>query len=120
MQLGSLLAVYFVVWWLTFVAVLPIGSQSHHEAGAEIVAGSDPGAPLKPRLITDQQTLPGSRILDGRFTAVQQAIGTPKGRPAGSQYLREFAEDVKHSGLVAQLIEKNNVRGLTVAALASA
>ena len=77
-------------------------------------------AGLKPRLITDQQNLPGSRILDGRFTAVQQAIGTPKGRPAGSQYLREFAEDVKRSGLVAQLIEKNNVRGLTVAALASA
>lgn len=76
-------------------------------------------AGLKPRLITDQQNLPGSRILDGRFTAVQQAIGTPKGRPAGAQYLREFAEDVKRSGLVAELIEKNNVRGLTVAALAS-
>lgn len=76
-------------------------------------------AGLKPRLITDQQALPGSRILDGRFTAVQQAIGTPKGRPAGAQYLRDFAEDAKRSGLVAQLIEKNNVRGLTVAALFS-
>jgi polar amino acid transport system substrate-binding protein len=76
-------------------------------------------AGLKPRLITDQQNLPGSRILDGRFTAVQQAIGTPKGRPEGAGYLREFAEDVKKSGLVAQLIEKNNVRGLTVAARAS-
>jgi predicted secreted protein len=51
MQIGSLIAVYFVVWWLTFVAVLPIGSQSHHETGAEIVAGSDPGAPVKPRLV---------------------------------------------------------------------
>jgi len=52
MQIGSLIAVYFVVWWLTFVAVLPIGSHSHHEMGAEIVAGSDPGAPVRPRLIT--------------------------------------------------------------------
>ncbi len=51
MQIGSLIAIYFVVWWLTFVAVLPIGSQSHHEAQAEIVAGSDPGAPVRPRLI---------------------------------------------------------------------
>ena len=50
MQIGSIIAVYFVVWWLTFVMVLPIGNQSHHEAGAEVVAGSDPGAPLKPRL----------------------------------------------------------------------
>lgn len=76
-------------------------------------------AGLKPRLVTDQENLPGSRILDGRFTAVQQAIGTPKGRPAGARYLREFAEDIKASGLVAQTIEKNSVRGLTVAALAS-
>ena len=76
-------------------------------------------AGLKPRLVTDQENLPGSRILDGRFTAVQQAIGTPKGRPAGARYLREFAEDIKASGLVAQTIEKNGVRGLTVAALAS-
>lgn len=51
MQIGTLLAVYFVVWWLTFVAVLPIGNHSHHEMGAEVVAGSDPGAPVKPRLL---------------------------------------------------------------------
>jgi polar amino acid transport system substrate-binding protein len=79
----------------------------------EVLAG------LRPRLLEDAAKLPGSRILEGSFTSVQQAIGTPKGRPAGAQYLREFAEDVKRSGLVAQLIEKNNVRGLTVAALAS-
>ncbi|WIY54415.1 DUF1467 family protein [Devosia sp. YIM 151766] len=51
MQIGSLIAVYFVVWWITLVMVLPIGNQSHHEAGVETVAGGDPGAPLKPRLI---------------------------------------------------------------------
>ena len=75
-------------------------------------------AGLKPRLVTDADNLPGSRILDGRFTAVQQAAGTPKGRSAGAQYLREFIEDVKATGLVARAIEKNNVRGLTVAAKA--
>lgn len=72
-------------------------------------------AGLKPRLVTDQENLPGSRILDGRFTAVQQAIGTPKGRAAGARYLREFVEDIKATGLVARTIGKNNVRGLTVA-----
>ena len=75
-------------------------------------------AGLKPRLVTDHDKLPGSRMLDGRFTAVQQATGTPKGRPAGAQYLREFIEDVKASGLVARTIEKNGVRGLTIAARA--
>ena len=72
-------------------------------------------AGLRPRLITDHANLPGSRILDGNFTAVQQACGTPKGRPAAAQYLREFIEDTKASGFVARLIETNNARGLTVA-----
>ena len=92
-----------------------------HERGADAVFKRfvddklDALASLRPRLITDQAKLPGSRILDGNFTSVQQACGTPKGRPAGFQYLGEFIEDVKASGLVARLIEKNNVQGLTVA-----
>src|SRR5574341_954931 len=35
-------------------------------------------AGLKPRLLMDVEKLPGARVLDGQFTAVQQAIGTPK------------------------------------------
>ncbi len=73
-------------------------------------------AGLRPRLVTDQEQQPGSRILEGNFTAVQQAAGTPKGRSAGARYLREFIEEVKETGLVAKSIESNGVRGLTVAA----
>ena len=72
-------------------------------------------AGLKPRLLMDNQKLPGSRILEGRFTAVQQAIGTPKGRPAGANFLRSFAEDIKTLGFVAKAIERHNVRGVSVA-----
>jgi polar amino acid transport system substrate-binding protein len=72
-------------------------------------------AGLRPRLVTDQEALPGSRLLAGNFTAVQQAAGTPKGRPAGAQYLRAFIEDIKATGLVARTIARHNVRGLTVA-----
>lgn len=49
MQIGSIVAVFFVVWWLCFVAVLPIGNRSQAEAG-EVVAGTEPGAPVSPRL----------------------------------------------------------------------
>jgi polar amino acid transport system substrate-binding protein len=72
-------------------------------------------AGLRPRLMTDKDKLPGSRVLEGKFTAVQQAAGTPTGRPAGAAYLKAFIEDVKASGLVAKTIERNGVRGLTVA-----
>ena len=70
---------------------------------------------LRPRLVLDVLKLPGATILGGRFTAIQQAIGTPKGRPAGAQYLREFVAEVKASGFVADLIERNGARGLSVA-----
>ena len=71
---------------------------------------------LLPRLTSEVTRLPGARILDGKFTAIQQAIGTPKARTAAAAYLREFVADIKVSGLVAKLIEKHNVKGITVAA----
>ena len=97
-----------------------------HEKGADnafkrfVDDKLDALAGLKPRLVTDHENLPGSRILDGNFTAVQQAVGTPKGRKAGAQYLREFVEDIKATGLVARTIEKkrrsrSHRRGVDVA-----
>jgi len=72
-------------------------------------------AGLKPKLVEEADRTPGSRVLEGQVTGVQQAIGAPKGRPAAAQLLREFAEDVKRNGIVARLIEKHGVRGVTVA-----
>ena len=72
-------------------------------------------AGLRPRLITDVEKLPGARILDGKFMSVQQAIGTPRKNAAGAAFLREFVEEAKASGLVARLIERHKVRGLSVA-----
>jgi polar amino acid transport system substrate-binding protein len=72
-------------------------------------------AGLKPGLLADAQKLPGSRLLDGQVMAVQQSIGVPKKRAAGAKYLREFIEDAKRSGLVAQLVEKHGVKGVNVA-----
>jgi polar amino acid transport system substrate-binding protein len=63
----------------------------------------------------DVEKLPGARLLDGQFTAVQQAIGTPKARQAGAKFLRGFVEDVKASGLVGLAIAQNGVRGVSVA-----
>ncbi len=44
-------AVYFMMWWILLFAFLPFGlSRTQAEAG-EIVPGSDPGAPEKPRFL---------------------------------------------------------------------
>ena len=47
--------------------------------------------------------------------AIEQALGIPKGHAAAAKYLREFIEDVKASGFVAQAIERAGVRGVSVA-----
>ena len=72
-------------------------------------------AGLKPQLVVNAEEIPGSRILEGRFSVVGQAVGTHKGRDAGAKFLSEFVEDIKASGLVARVVEKNGIRGLAVA-----
>jgi polar amino acid transport system substrate-binding protein len=72
-------------------------------------------AGLKPRLLSDIGKLPGARILEGQFTAVQQAVGTARANQEGAAFLSRAVEDAKASGLVARLIERHKVRGLSVA-----
>lgn len=72
-------------------------------------------AGLRPRLISDVEKLPGARILDGKFSAVQQAIGTPRKNEAAAAWLAGFVEEAKASGFVQSLIDKHKVQGLSVA-----
>src|SRR6476620_4273664 len=72
-------------------------------------------AGLRPGLLKDLAKHPELKILDGQFTAVQQAVGTNKPNAEGARYLAEFVEKAKKSGLVASLIEKHKVNGLSVA-----
>lgn len=44
------MAIYFTIWFTVLFAVLPFGVRSQHEAG-EIVSGTEPGAPVAPRLL---------------------------------------------------------------------
>ena len=42
-------------------------------------------AGLKPNLLANAAKIPGARVLDGRFTSIQQAIGVPKSRTAAAR-----------------------------------
>lgn len=75
----------------------------------EVLAG------LRPGLLKDLAKAPGTKILDGQFTAVQQAVGTARANTAGAAFLASFVEEAKKSGLVASFIERHNVKGLSVA-----
>jgi polar amino acid transport system substrate-binding protein len=75
----------------------------------------DAMAGLRPGLLEDVKKVPGGRILPGNFSTVQQAIGTEKKNTAGAEFLRDFVAEAKRTGLVARLIEKHHVVGLSVA-----
>jgi len=71
----------------------------------EVLAG------LRPRLLEDAKQLPGSKLMDESFTAVQQSIGCLPGKTEAAEFLSRFVADSIASGFVAELIEKHGVDG---------
>ena len=49
MSTTTYIAVFFLIWWVVLFAVLPWGVNSQQEGG-DIAAGTDPGAPVLPKL----------------------------------------------------------------------
>ena len=92
-------------------------SVQNNDAAFELLAAgkADALAGLTEGLLKLGAKLPGSRIVEGRFMAVQQSIAVPKGRDAGLAYLRGVVEEAKASGLVARAVEKTGARGVAVA-----
>ena len=50
MTIPMAIAIYFTIWWIVLFVSLPWGVRSQEEEG-DIVAGTDPGAPVAPRLL---------------------------------------------------------------------
>ncbi len=75
----------------------------------EVLAG------LRPGLLKDVEKAPGLKILDGKFTAVQQAVGTAKANVEAASFLADFVEKAKKSGMVQGFIDRHRVKGLSVA-----
>ena len=92
-------------------------SVANNDAALELMTTgkADALAGLTQGLANMSAKFPGSRIVEGRFMAVQQSIAVPKGREAGLSYLRSVVEDAKGSGLVARAVEKTGAKGVTVA-----
>lgn len=87
---------------------LPAAVDLFVEKKFEVLAG------LKPNLLADARKVPGARLLEGRFTAVQQAIGVPRARAAAASYLTAFVAEITASGLLGDLITRHRVDGLSI------
>lgn len=72
-------------------------------------------AGVRQPLVEFARTHAGLRVMDGRFVSIEQAMGTPKGRPVGREFLQSFIEEMKSSGFVAAALERSGQRTASVA-----
>ena len=75
----------------------------------EVAAG------VRQQLEADARRVGGVRLLPGRFMAIEQAMGVPKGRTQAQAWLGGFVDDMKASGFVADALRRHHVEGATVA-----
>ena len=68
-------------------------------------------AGLAPALKENAEKLPGSRVLNGRYTSVRQSVGTKPENAALKAFVEQFIAEAKESGFVAELLEKHGVKG---------
>jgi polar amino acid transport system substrate-binding protein len=93
---------------LVQTATTPEAEQRFVDEHLEALAG------LRPTLIATVETMPGAILLDGQFTAVQQAMGCKQGYDEAAAYLAATVEELKASGFVMESITRHHVVGLSV------
>jgi polar amino acid transport system substrate-binding protein len=74
--------------------------------------GIDALASLMPKLLDDEKQWPGTRILDGTFMTVRQAIGVATADANALAFLRSFVDEIRRTKRVEHLIQEHQVRGL--------
>ena len=72
-------------------------------------------AGVKQPLIKYAAAHPGYRVIEGRFTAIEQAMAVPKGRPIAYAYVHAFVEEMKGSGFVAGGLSRSKQHDAAVA-----
>jgi polar amino acid transport system substrate-binding protein len=72
-------------------------------------------AGVKQPIVAFAKANAGLRVIEKPFMAIEQAMGTPKGRAAGARYLHEFIEEMKASGFVAGALERSGQADAAVA-----
>jgi polar amino acid transport system substrate-binding protein len=64
-------------------------------------------AGVRQPLDTYARSHPGTRVMEGRYMSIQQAMCSPRGREAAARYLQGFIEEMKESGFVAKALAES-------------
>lgn len=68
----------------------------------------------RPALLVLSAQVPGSRVLPDAFATTSWAAFVPKGHDERLAYVTAFVEEAKRSGMVAQFIDREGLRGIQV------
>jgi polar amino acid transport system substrate-binding protein len=83
-------------------AVNSAAAVSDFEQGkVKVLAG------VRQPLETYARAHPGTRVMEGRFMSIRQAMCSPRGREAAARYLQGFIEGMKESGFVAKALAES-------------
>jgi polar amino acid transport system substrate-binding protein len=86
------------------------GTDVFRAEGLEVAAG------IRQPITAFVAANPAFRVVEERFMAIRQAVGTTKGRrPETVDFLRELVEALKKSGFVAESLRRAGVSGVAVA-----
>lgn len=79
--------------------------------------GADTAAGVRQPLETHAGQHAGFKVLEGRFTVIEQAMGCPRGRDSAERLLKSYIEYAKKSGMVAEGLSRSGQADATVAPL---
>lgn len=96
-------------------ATLVREQRGHDALGMFLEDGLEAAAGVRQPVTAFAAAHPGTRIIPERFMAIEQAMGTVRGRDAGIAYLRSFIEEMKASGFVARALAASGQGDATVA-----
>ena len=85
---------------LVRAATTPGALELFVEENLEVAAG------VKLPLLNFADKNPSFRVLDEPFMAINQAMCTPQGHPAGFDYLKTFIAEIKNNGTLEQIFRK--------------
>lgn len=75
MAIISLIAIFFVVWWVVLFAMLPLGVRTQDEEG-DVTLGTTASAPARPRMLrTVLRTTVITFVIVGSYYAVTSGLG---------------------------------------------
>ena len=98
-------------------AQLVRAATSHEALERFLHDGLEAAAGIRQPLAAFARAHPRVRVLEDSFTRIQQAVGTPRSRRVGADYLGKFVEEMKATGFVAEELHASGQRDAQVAPL---